>query len=93
MSDGQLFGLKTWQQVIRNFAKEMYIPSPVVTVTLADGSSLSVRNLRITRTFVLLEAYDQEGGVALRFVPWANIRDIEVRKDQPEVMEKMGYRL
>lgn len=93
MSDRQLFGPRTWQQLIRNFAREMYIPSPVVTFTLVDGSSFNVRSLRASPNFVLLGAYDQEGGVTLRFVPWGNIRDIEVKKETPEVMEKLGYRL
>ena len=93
MSDRQLFGPRMWQQLIRNFAREMYIPSPVVTFTLIDGSSFNVRSLKAISSFVLLEAYDKEGGITLRLVPWANIRDIEVKKDEPEVMEKLGYRL
>ena len=93
MSNRQLFTPRTWKQLVANFAREMYVPSPVVTFTLIDGSSFNVRSLRPQRNFVLLEAYDQEGGVALRFVPWANIRDIEVKKEKPETMEKIGYRL
>ena len=93
MSDRQLFGPRMWQQLIRNFAREMYIPSPVVILTLIDGSSFNVRSLKASSSFVLLEVYDEEGGITLRIVPWANIRDIEVKKDKPEVMEKLGYRL
>ena len=93
MSDRQLFSSAIWQRLVRNFAREMYIPSPVVTFTLVDGSSFNVRSLRPNRNFVLLEAYDQEGGVTLRFVPWASIREIEVKKEKPEIIERMGYRL
>jgi len=82
-----------FRQVVETFARAMFIGTVVVTFTLIDGSSFNVRSLRPNRNFVLLEAYDQEGGVALKLIPWAKIRDIEIKQAKPEVMEKMAYRL
>ena len=93
MSNQQLFGPRVFRQIVETFARAMFIGTVVVTFTLIDGSSFNARSLRPSRNFVLIEAYDQEGGVALKLIPWANIRDIEVKKEKPEIMEKMAYRL
>ena len=93
ISEQQLFRPRTWKQLVVNFAREMHIPFPVVTFSLVDGSSFNVRSVKPLRDFALVEAYDEELGISLRFVPWPSIRDIEVKKEKPEVMEKMGYTL
>ena len=84
MFNHDFFGSRAWRAGLVNFAKLRKIPSPVVEVHCIDGTSFKLARLRPRKTFVIVEAYGQNGKTNVRYLPYEQIKYIELMEESEE---------
>jgi len=60
------------------------IPAPVVEVHCVDGTSFKLARIRPRKTFVIVEAYGQNGKTTVRYLPYEQIKFIELMEESEE---------
>jgi hypothetical protein len=84
MFDHEFFVSRTWRAGLVNFAKTRKVPAPVVEIHCMDGTSFKLARLRPRKTYVIVEAYGQNGKTGVRFLPYEQIRYIELMEESEE---------
>lgn len=84
MFNHDFFLSRTWRAGLVNFARQRQIPAPVVEIHCLDGSSFKLARLKPKQSYVVVEAYSQNGKTSIKFLPYEQIKYIEFMEESEE---------
>lgn len=93
MFNKRFFDSQVWRRSLANFVITKRIPAPVISFTLVDGSSFNVKTLKALSHLIMLEVYGEEGETTMRFLPYKEIKSIELKAKEPEETRPMEFDL
>ena len=84
MFNHEFFMSRTWNSGLVNFAKLRKVPAPVVEIHCMDGTSFKLARLKPKKSYVIMEAYGQNGKTTIKFLPYEQIKYIELMEESEE---------
>ena len=84
MFNHDFFLSRTWRAGLVNFARQRQIPAPVVEIHCLYGSSFKLARLKPKQSYVVVEAYSQNGKTSIKFLPYEQIKCIEFMEESEE---------
>lgn len=84
MFSHDFFLSRTWRAGLVNFARQRKIPAPVVEIHCLDGSSFKLARLKPKQSYVVVEAYSPDGKTSIKFLPYEQIKYIELMEESEE---------